>query len=234
MKCFLLLLLLFCLWPVDCTTPWHISRNTHRNSRTTQHPTSMKKAAVLHQQMSLVQSMRRSKSVADRGCLPTDGTAYTGTANTTESGLTCKTWAESEDADYDFTEVGQHNFCRSPDGSERVWCYTTDVAKLWEHCDVEACVSQRQSAEEIGCQTVDAGQYTGRANITMTGLTCRAWDSVHKAYGVSGLGEHNYCRDPYGIGLFCFTTDRVAFLDHCDVPFCEEVYTKGMISHPLL
>ena len=35
--------------------------------------------------------------------------------------------------------VRDHNFCRNPDGGDRVWCYTTDSDFRWEYCDVPTC-----------------------------------------------------------------------------------------------
>ena len=35
--------------------------------------------------------------------------------------------------------MGDHNYCRNPDGEPAVWCYTTDPQKRWEYCDVPKC-----------------------------------------------------------------------------------------------
>jgi hypothetical protein len=31
--------------------------------------------------------------------------------------------------------ISGHNHCRNPDGSDTIWCYTTDAAHRWELCD---------------------------------------------------------------------------------------------------
>ncbi len=31
------------------------------------------------------------------------------------------------------------NYCRDPDNSGFLWCYTTNPAVKWERCDVETC-----------------------------------------------------------------------------------------------
>lgn len=32
--------------------------------------------------------------------------------------------------------MGDHNYCRNPDGSDTVWCYTTTPGLLYEDCDI--------------------------------------------------------------------------------------------------
>ena len=88
----------------------------------------------------LERKTRSPKSVEDVGCLPTDGTAYTGTANTTESGRTCQMWSVNTPHAHGANDVGDHNYCRSPDG-DAPWCFTTDPGKRWEYCDVSHCVT---------------------------------------------------------------------------------------------
>ena len=38
---------------------------------------------------------------------------------------------------------GEHhlvdNYCRNPDGTDTIWCYTTDPNKRWEFCDAKQC-----------------------------------------------------------------------------------------------
>eukprot|EP00984_Skeletonema_dohrnii_P003568 scaffold1205_cov137-Skeletonema_dohrnii-CCMP3373.AAC.1 len=43
-------------------------------------------------------------------------------------------------ANYPGMGLGNHNYCRNPDGEPRgAWCYTTDPNKRWTYCDVPSC-----------------------------------------------------------------------------------------------
>ena len=41
--------------------------------------------------------------------------------------------------------LGDNAFCRNPDGSETIWCYTTDPNTRWEPC------APRNSTVYAGC-----------------------------------------------------------------------------------
>ena len=68
------------------------------------------------------------------------GVSYSGNMNHTTSGRACQAWSAQEPHESDYTGVGEHNYCRNPDGdSGGVWCYTTDPNKQWEYCSVPIC-----------------------------------------------------------------------------------------------
>ena len=70
---------------------------------------------------------------------------YRGKQTKTQSGRTCQRW----DAKLPHVHAYQpalfpleglaDNYCRNPDGSRTIWCYTTDVGKRWEYCDPMPC-----------------------------------------------------------------------------------------------
>lgn len=68
------------------------------------------------------------------------GTTYNGTNNSTITGFTCQIWSDITPNNHSYTMVGDHNYCRNPDIHEGgPWCYTTDVNKRWESCNVPLC-----------------------------------------------------------------------------------------------
>ena len=69
---------------------------------------------------------------------------YRGTLSKTKSGRTCQKWTEQ--TPHKHTKIpdnfpnkglGDHNYCRNPDGEDTIWCYTTDSDKRWEECDIK-------------------------------------------------------------------------------------------------
>ncbi len=72
---------------------------------------------------------------------------YRGTMNSTISGRLCQRWSAQSPHTHSRTEgnypgagLGNHNYCRNPDGqSGGAWCYTTDAKVRWEYCDVSDC-----------------------------------------------------------------------------------------------
>uniref|UniRef100_A0A4W4HBS3 Kringle domain-containing protein n=1 Tax=Electrophorus electricus TaxID=8005 RepID=A0A4W4HBS3_ELEEL len=83
-------------------------------------------------------------------CLTSSGVEYRGTQQKSSSGNICLNW-NNVSRDYDVTShadsdsgVGDHIFCRNPDGSDRPWCYvsTTDGRTLREACAIDPCQDQ--------------------------------------------------------------------------------------------
>jgi hypothetical protein len=80
--------------------------------------------------------------LACREELEGDGADYIGCQDVTKSGKVCQNWMETVPHKHKMTKfakkgkknLGDHNYCRNPDGSETIWCYTTDSTTLWEEC----------------------------------------------------------------------------------------------------
>ena len=71
----------------------------------------------------------------------TSGRDYAGEANTTVDGIPCQRWSETQPHDHKFTHVGDHNFCRNPNGAfePQGWCFTTDTEVPYQNCPIQLC-----------------------------------------------------------------------------------------------
>jgi hypothetical protein len=67
------------------------------------------------------------------------GSEYRGCQATTRSGKTCQKWTAQTPHSHGNTGLGEHNYCRNPDGESTIWCYTTDPNSRWELCDPRPC-----------------------------------------------------------------------------------------------
>ncbi|XP_008296633.1 hepatocyte growth factor activator [Stegastes partitus] len=92
-------------------------------------------------------------------CYNSRGTDYRGVVGTTMSGAQCLPW--NSDLLFDelhvgtvvassFKGLGEHAYCRNPDGDKKPWCYTlNDGAISWEYCDIPSCIMPVSSSRRI-------------------------------------------------------------------------------------
>jgi hypothetical protein len=71
-----------------------------------------------------------------------NGQDYVGGQSVTRDGIPCQNWNEQYPhrhrfipAKYADKHIGDHNYCRNPDGDSTIWCYTTDPQVPWAYCD---------------------------------------------------------------------------------------------------
>eukprot|EP01083_Nonionella_stella_P228091 808640_1 len=156
------------------------------------------------------------------------GTNYVGCQDTTVNCLTCQTWTVQSPHTHSFSSVGDHNYCRNPDNGYTIWCYTTDPEIRFAFCTPRStgspttCEPKRSTCNEalVG----DGIGYRGCQNRTEKGLPCQKWtsntphshDRTSSNYPGTGLGNHNYCRNPDGGNtIWCYTTDPGTRYDYC-------------------
>mgnify|MGYP002817438179 CR=1 FL=1 len=61
---------------------------------------------------------------------------------------------------YQYTGLGDHNFCRNPDGEPGPWCYTTDPKERWAYCDVPKCSAYLQDeSPKPSCMSGNTGTF---------------------------------------------------------------------------
>ena len=79
-------------------------------------------------------------------CYNGDGKYYIGKINVTRSGRSCQAWASQHPHQHNRlpevfpTLVEAENYCRNPGGEESSpWCYTQDIGKRWEPCNIPKC-----------------------------------------------------------------------------------------------
>ncbi|XP_077862163.1 apolipoprotein(a)-like [Saccoglossus kowalevskii] len=170
-----------------------------------------------------------------------DGSDYRGVVNMTQRGVDCSEWTDQTHHQHSRTPdnypnagLGDHNYCRNPDGDVHVWCYTTNLTIRWDYCDIgdprEDCITECY-------EETDGSDYRGIVNMTQRGVDCSEWTDqtyhYHSRtpdnYPNAGLGDHNYCRNPDGdVHVWCYTTNLTIRWDYCDIgdprDDCNECY----------
>eukprot|EP01006_Ploeotia_vitrea_P033245 TRINITY_DN65365_c0_g1_i1.p1 TRINITY_DN65365_c0_g1~~TRINITY_DN65365_c0_g1_i1.p1 ORF type:complete len:434 (+),score=41.73 TRINITY_DN65365_c0_g1_i1:84-1385(+) len=69
-----------------------------------------------------------------------DGADYVGNQDETWKGKTCQRW-DFQTPHSHSQPAFPHNLCRNPDGTDGIWCYTTDENKRWDYCVPLPCRS---------------------------------------------------------------------------------------------
>ncbi|XP_078700036.1 apolipoprotein(a)-like [Branchiostoma floridae x Branchiostoma belcheri] len=77
-------------------------------------------------------------------CYEGDGASYRGTVSFTKSGRACQYWARETPHTHGspglYPSAGLvENYCRNPDGTSYLWCYTEDPDVRYEECVIPRC-----------------------------------------------------------------------------------------------
>ncbi|XP_077977468.1 apolipoprotein(a)-like [Glandiceps talaboti] len=169
------------------------------------------------------------------------GNDYRGKVATTQNGYTCQKWTEQSPQthtykpdDYPNRGLGDHNYCRNPDNSGGVWCYTTDLNKRWDYCTIGQPGDNCDGKTEC-FQDENAADYRGTVSTTINGYTCQSWSSqTPNTHSITpennpakGLGDHHFCRNPDNEpGAWCYTVDGPKW-EICDVGKAGDCEQKG-------
>ncbi|XP_066278197.1 uncharacterized protein [Branchiostoma lanceolatum] len=158
---------------------------------------------------------------------------YEGINNITDFGKPCEAWSRQDGR--------AHNYCRAPRaGDLQPWCFVrADTGNLIQaRCDVEHCTE---------CYTLTGSDYRGTQSKPSTNesstVECVSWtdESGGKRFNTkahpddkSGLGDHNYCRNPWVEGRpspWCYTGKTPASHQQCLIPNCKVPGYLGCIPN---
>ena len=74
---------------------------------------------------------------------PDNGVHYRGHLSTTVTGLQCVNWSQLNRTIHTVTidrypdqGIGDHNYCRNPDSSSHIWCYTSVNTNHFDYCNI--------------------------------------------------------------------------------------------------
>ncbi|KAK3540088.1 hypothetical protein QTP70_025653 [Hemibagrus guttatus] len=172
-------------------------------------------------------------------CVSGQGYDYRGTWSISSSGTECINWNSTLLREKKFTArkpdtrilgLGNHNYCRNPDGDSRPWCYIYKKSQIvWEFCSIPNCTTD----PVLECVQGSGQSYRGAQSVSKSNAKCLPWDSpaiYHKSYTAwrpdareLGLGSHGYCRNPDSdLGPWCYIYKGSQLTwELCDIPKCS-------------
>jgi len=142
----------------------------------------------------------------DTSCYMADdkGESYRGLVTSTLSGRTCQKWTAKKPWDITLSlsssnGLGNHNYCRNPDGSQEMpWCYTMDTSdehKI-ETCSIPECPKEaRDFADEAATLATEIGTTDCECADQLYGSSKTTADtSVALNQGNKTVVKHGRCR----------------------------------------
>eukprot|EP00808_Paulinella_micropora_P017394 g3618.t1 len=170
-------------------------------------------------------------------------TNYRGNVNVTASGATCQGWAAQtpnahsrtpSNANFTGKGLGNHNYCRNPDGEVGAWCYLSSSVG-WELCDVfNECPGICQQGSfyyPLGNLLIPYNK-TQLTNVsgTMTNVTVIAY-SPPNVSTPNALDCQTLCQSTSGCRYFSwFANSSICYLSNSTARSSRTHYTTGVIS----
>ncbi|KAL5019244.1 hypothetical protein ScPMuIL_004966 [Solemya velum] len=183
-------------------------------------------------------------------CYIGDGAEYKGHVAETTRGSTCLKWTDSTKVNPDThldSGLGDHNFCRNPDGDKQPWCWVDVNRGKFGYCSIPLCEDLATSTATTPthvtgpvkvseCYIGDGAEYRGHVAETTRGSTCLKWTDSTKVnpdtHLDSGLGDHNFCRNPDGDKQpWCWVDVYRGKFGYCSIPLCEDLATSTATTH---
>ncbi|XP_075412725.1 tissue-type plasminogen activator [Tenrec ecaudatus] len=144
-------------------------------------------------------------------CYSGNGLDYRGTHSLTTSGATCLQWNSriligkintAWKSNAPALGLGQHHYCRNPDGDVKPWCHVLKNHKLtWEYCDMPQCSTCGLRQNKQAQFRIKGGLYTD--------ITAHPWQAAIFTKNRRGQGESFLC------GGILINSCRVLSAAHC-------------------
>ncbi|XP_078393497.1 kremen protein 2-like, partial [Cetorhinus maximus] len=158
-------------------------------------------------------------------CFRVNGADYRGQQDRTspENGNVCLYWNQTHQHTYNTLKypdgqwgLGNHNYCRNPDGDVQPWCYVSENEEgvYWKYCNIPSC----SMPGYLGCFS-DSGNppALGGSSGTSTKLTVQV--CIHfcrrKSYKFAGVEA--------GYACFCGDTVELSTRERVSAVECDQV-----------
>ncbi|XP_064424147.1 phosphoinositide-3-kinase-interacting protein 1 [Latimeria chalumnae] len=131
-------------------------------------------------------------AVISQECIYLNGVEYRGEQHITSTGGRCLNWFETE-RDYNITlhldsetGVGNHSYCRNPDGDSGPWCYVAIPGEKVEkeYCAIETCKDAPSSVNESEAPTADGNSSTSMSSEEQMFEDAKSLPSMNEAAAV--------------------------------------------------
>ncbi|XP_070550713.1 uncharacterized protein [Ptychodera flava] len=97
-----------------------------------------------------------------------DGSDYLGNVSMTVSGAACLNWIRYTPEEYPYGGIGEHNYCRNPDGDGSTWCFISEydhdycnIGRPTKNCETNLIVYYHVDCFEISLLAIGGSDFVG-------------------------------------------------------------------------